>query len=364
MACRGFLECLLKLFNFLLSISGLAMIGYGIYLLIEWNRFSPGSGDDPISPVSDGAEVWKLGRPMLLVTTLSNSFLDKLPTAWFIYVFIGIGAILFLISFFGCIGAVTRNGCCLSFVNICSLKLHLIQIAQSQTSLVSLNQPKYAFLVILLILLELGAAAFIFFDHDWTDLIPHDKTRSFDMIYGFIKENWKIVKWVALGAVVLEVWFQLGLRILCLMRIYLSLAVKLMFGLYSARSLDLLKFGGHSKLFKCENHIVFYLQALVFLLAILVRAANLPADYDSDDEYIATRSIRQPLINRQGVPATGVPLTATLDQRPSRNDAWSQRMREKYGLDTSEFTYNPSDPNRFQQGGAPQTEERGRCTIL
>lgn len=282
MACRGFLECLLKLFNFLLSISGLAMIGYGIYLLIEWNRISAGSGDDPISPVGDGAEIWKFGRPMLLVTTLSDSFLDKLPTAWFIYLFIGIGAILFVISFFGCIGAVTRNGCCLSC---------------------------YAFLIILLILLELGAAAFIFFDHDWKDLIPHDKTGRFDMIYGFLKENWTIVKWVALGAVVLE--------------------------------------------------------AFIFLLAVLVRAANRPADYDSDDEYIATRStVRQPLINRQGVPATGVPLTATLEQRPSRNDAWSQRMREKYGLDTSEFTYNPTDPNRFQQGAAPQTEERSRCTIL
>lgn len=281
MACRGFLECLLKLFNFLLSVSGLAIIGYGIYLLIEWNRFSPGSGDDPISPVSDGAEIWKLGRPMLLVTTLSDSVFDKLPTAWFIYIFIGIGAILFVISFFGCIGAVTRNGCCLSC---------------------------YAFLVILLILLELGAAAFIFFDHDWKDLIPKDKTGKFDMIYGFLKENWKIVKWVALGAVVLE--------------------------------------------------------ALVFLLAILVRAANKPANYDSDDEYIARSTVRQPLINRQGVPATGVPLTAALDQRPSRNDAWSQRMREKYGLDTSEFTYNPSDPSRFQQGAAPQTEERSRCNIL
>ncbi|XP_020574711.1 tobamovirus multiplication protein 2A [Phalaenopsis equestris] len=282
MACRGFLEFLLKLFNFLLSISGLAIVGYGIYLLIEWNRFSPGSGDDPISPVSDGAEIWKLGRPMLLVTTLSGSFADKLPTAWFIYVFIGIGAILFVISFFGCIGAVSRNGCCLSC---------------------------YAFLVILLILLELGAAAFIFFDHDWKDLIPKDTTGRFDMIYGFLKENWKIVKWVALGAVIFE--------------------------------------------------------ALVFLLAILVRAANRPADYDSDDEYIAAMSnLRQPLINRQGQPATGVPLTATLDQRPSRNDAWSQRMREKYGLDTSEFTYNPSDANRFQQGAAPQAEERSRCNIL
>lgn len=282
MACRGFLECLLKLLNFLLSISGLAMVGYGIYLLVEWNRISPGSGDEPISPGSYGAEIWKLGRPMLLVTTMSDSFFDKLPSAWFIYLFIGIGAILFVISFFGCIGAVTRNGCCLSF---------------------------YASLVILLVLLQLGAAAFIFFDHDWKILIPHDKTGKFEMIYGFLKQNWKIVKWIALGVVVLE--------------------------------------------------------ALIFLLAILVRASAQPADYDSDDDYIAPRSTaRQPLINRQGAPASGLPVTATLDQRPSRNDAWSQRMREKYGLDTSEFTYNPSDPSRFQQAAAPQTEERGRCTIL
>ncbi|KAG0473008.1 hypothetical protein HPP92_014865 [Vanilla planifolia] len=282
MACRGCLECLLKLLNFLLSISGLAMIGYGIYLLVEWNRLSPGSGGEPVPPVSDIAEILKLGRPMLLSFPLTDSFYDKLPTAWFIYLFIGIGAILFVLSFFGCVGAVCRNGCCLSC---------------------------YASLVILLILLELGAAAFIFFDHNWKDLLPVDKTGKFDMIYGFLKDNWKIVKWVALGAVILE--------------------------------------------------------AFVFLLALLVRAANRPADYDSDDEYIVSRSsVRQPLINRQGVPATGVPVVATLESRPSRNDAWSQRMREKYGLDTSEFTYNPSDPSRFQQAAAPQTEEKGKCTIL
>ncbi|PKA53268.1 Tetraspanin-19 [Apostasia shenzhenica] len=282
MACCGCLEWILKLLNLLLSISGLAMIGYGVYLLVEWNRVSQGIGDVPFPPVSDSAEIWKLGRPMLLSTFLSDGFVDKLPTAWFIYLFIGIGAVLFIISFFGCIGALTRNGCCLSC---------------------------YASFVLLLILLELGAAAFIFFYHEWKDLIPADKTGKFYMIYDFLKENWNIAKWVALGAVVLE--------------------------------------------------------ALLFVLALLVRAANRPADYDSDDEYIAPRStVRQPLINRQGVPATGVPVTGTLDQRPSRNDAWSQRMREKYGLDTSEFTYNPSDPNRFQQRVAPQAEERGRCTIL
>lgn len=35
--------------------------------------------------------------------------------------------------------------------------------------------------------------------------IPADKTGDFDMIYGFLEGHWKIVRWVALGAVGLEV---------------------------------------------------------------------------------------------------------------------------------------------------------------
>lgn len=62
----------------------------------------------------------------------------------------------------------------------------------------------------------------------------------------------------------------------------------------------------------------------------MVRAANRPVDYDSDDEFMAPRpQIRQPLINRPPVPATGVPVAGSLEQRSSRNDAWSTRMREK-----------------------------------
>ncbi|KAG8088232.1 hypothetical protein GUJ93_ZPchr0010g9780 [Zizania palustris] len=109
-----------------------------------------------------------------------------------------------------------------------------------------------------------------------------------------------------------------------------------------------------------------YVQVLLFLLALVVRAMNKPAEYDSDDEIISTArisSIRQPLIHSQNIPATGVPVP-TLDQRASRNDAWSQRMREKYGLDTSQFTYNPSDPSRYQQNGVPPAEERSRCVIM
>ncbi|KAA8522093.1 hypothetical protein F0562_012593 [Nyssa sinensis] len=164
MACRGCLECLLKLLNFLLTLVGLAMVGYGIYLFVEYKRISGYSTS--ISPTSD--DVIQLGRPMLLAVSLSSSIFDHLPKAWFIYLFIGIGVVLFVISCFGCIGAVTRNGCCL----IC-----------------------YSVLVILLILVELGCAAFIFFDKSWKDEIPTDKTGDFHMIYEFLEENWKIVKW-------------------------------------------------------------------------------------------------------------------------------------------------------------------------
>ncbi|KAL6570973.1 Tobamovirus multiplication protein 2A [Orobanche gracilis] len=284
-SCRGFWECLLKVLNFFLILVGLAMIGYGVYLFVEYQNVASTEGDDaPISPSS--GEYVQLGRPMLLAVSLGDSILDKLPKAWFIYLFTGIGAMVLFIACCGCIGTSTRNGCCLTYI-------------------------KYSMMMILLILVELGLAAFIFFDKSWKEEIPTDKTGNFDIIYKFLEKHWKIIRWVALGAVTLE--------------------------------------------------------AFVFLLALVARAANIPAEYDSDEEYIGAprQQIRQPLINRPVVPATGVPVAGTLDQRPSRNDAWSTRMREKYGLDTSEFTYNPSESNRYHQQAATQPSEEGsRCTIM
>ncbi|CAK9148380.1 unnamed protein product [Ilex paraguariensis] len=259
MACRGFLECLLKLLNFLLTLVGLAMVGYGIYLFVEYKSAS--SDDTTPAPSSEGFV--QLGRPILMVLSLSSSSIfDNLPKACFF----SASSSLVMIGF--------------------------------------LKAMQYSVLVILLILVELGCAAFIFFDKSWKDDIPTDKTGDFDMLYEFLDDNWEIVRWVALGAVILE--------------------------------------------------------ALVFLLALLVRAANRPAEYDSDDEYIAgpRQQIQQPLINsRSAVPAASVPVAGTLDNRPGRNDAWSTRMREKYGLDTSKFTYN-------QQTATQPAEERSRCTIM
>ena len=37
-------------------------------------------------------------------------------------------------------------------------------------------------------------------------LIPEDKTGNFIKIYDFLREHWEIIRWVALGIVILEVW--------------------------------------------------------------------------------------------------------------------------------------------------------------
>ncbi|TVU42918.1 hypothetical protein EJB05_09343 [Eragrostis curvula] len=267
-ACRGFFEWVLKLLNLVVMAVGLAMVGYGAYLLVMWLQVLPTpppplppspSPPSPLPPspsppspspaaVAPSDELVRLGRPLLLLVdlSLSDGTSERLSSAWFIFTFIGVGVALFITSIFGCAGA--RNGCCLNI------------------------------------------------------FIPDDRTGNFDMMYSFLKENWRIVKWVALGAVIFE--------------------------------------------------------ALLFTVAIIVQSSN-QADYDSDDEYIGQASrqtgLRQPLMDQQQ--AGTDPRVPNLDYRPIRNDAWSQRLREKYGVDNF-------DPNRFQQATISPAEQRSRCTIL
>lgn len=81
MACKGFLECLLKLLNFLLTLLGLAMVGYGVYMFVMYIN----AMDDSDSP---HGELIQLGRPLLMaVSVSSSSIFDNLPTAWYGAVF-------------------------------------------------------------------------------------------------------------------------------------------------------------------------------------------------------------------------------------------------------------------------------------
>lgn len=86
MACKGFWECLLKLLNFLLTLVGLAMVGYGIYLFVEYKNHSSSGDDYPVAPTSS-AEVIEFGRPMLIAVSLADNIFDKLPKAWYEYPF-------------------------------------------------------------------------------------------------------------------------------------------------------------------------------------------------------------------------------------------------------------------------------------
>ncbi|RRT43547.1 hypothetical protein B296_00046902, partial [Ensete ventricosum] len=81
---RGFWECLLKLLNFLLTLSGLAMVGYGVYLLIECNKVSSGGdGDDEAAPTSYDPKFWMIGRPMLLFFRVFSIISPKLGMQYF-----------------------------------------------------------------------------------------------------------------------------------------------------------------------------------------------------------------------------------------------------------------------------------------
>lgn len=116
MACRGFFECILKLLNFVVMVVGLAMTGYGAYLLVMWLQVLNPSPAAPPS-VDPSGDLLRLGRPMLLLldASLSDGTAERLSSAWFIFAFIGVGVILFITSIFGCAGA--RSGCCLSTVS-------------------------------------------------------------------------------------------------------------------------------------------------------------------------------------------------------------------------------------------------------
>ncbi|GJN39610.1 hypothetical protein PR202_gb28739 [Eleusine coracana subsp. coracana] len=290
-ACRGFFEWVLKLLNLVVMAVGLAMVGYGAYLLVMWLQVLPTpppplppspsppspSPPSPLPPspsppspspaaVAPNDELVRLGRPLLLLVdlSLSDGTSERLSSAW------------------------KHTG--------------YLMLNASHVSVSNFRNLPYSFLIILFVLVELAAGGFIFFNHSWKEVIPDDRTGNFDMMYNFLKENWRIVKWVALGAVIFE--------------------------------------------------------ALLFTVAIIVQSGN-QADYDSDDEYITQPSgqtgLRQPLMNQQQ--AGTDPRVPNLDYRPIRNDAWSQRLREKYGVDNF-------DPNRFQQATISPAEQRNRCSIL
>ncbi|KAI3892505.1 hypothetical protein MKX03_018066 [Papaver bracteatum] len=152
MAKRQFFEFILKTLNFLLLLCGLALVGFGTFHLVKW---------------------------ILTSNEVHSAYMKhNLLSAWFLIFFIIVGTILFAVSCSGCIGISAKNRCCLYL---------------------------YSVFMAILILFEIGLGAFVAYDRRWKERIPKDKTGKLNSSYAFIESNWKICRWVALGAVILEV---------------------------------------------------------------------------------------------------------------------------------------------------------------
>ncbi|AES87215.2 tetraspanin family protein [Medicago truncatula] len=154
MAKRPFFEFILKVINLVFFVWGLGTLGYGLACFFKWKQTLPN------------------GSHRLLLAQQSQ---ETLPKALFIYVMIGIGAILLIISCVGYIGTALRSPCCLL---------------------------TYCVFLVPLIIVELGIALFIFFDHR-KQVIPKDVNE--DIIYNFFNDHWKIFRWIALGEFILQI---------------------------------------------------------------------------------------------------------------------------------------------------------------
>uniref|UniRef100_A0A0D9WUG3 Uncharacterized protein n=1 Tax=Leersia perrieri TaxID=77586 RepID=A0A0D9WUG3_9ORYZ len=143
----------------------------------------------------------------------------------------------------------------------------------------------YTILAVLMMILEAALAADLFFNEHWIQDLPYDRTGELNNLLSFIQTNFDLCKWAAFAIVAT--------------------------------------------------------QALSLLLATILRTMvyTPSADSDSDEDFVV---IRRPLLVAQGAPTY---LPTTVDSRGFHPDLWSSRMRQKYGLNSSNYTYNTLDPN-------------------
>ncbi|KAJ6947920.1 tobamovirus multiplication protein 2A-like [Populus alba x Populus x berolinensis] len=158
-----------QLINSFFTLSGLAIVSYALHCLLKLKAAAP----PPHVQTKHEIARALLGSDQDISKWLSN----KLPAAWFIYLLLVIGASLVIISSVGCIGTATRSPCCLCF---------------------------YSSLLVALFVAQVGVASFMLFDHNWEQAVPNDRSGSFHSTYHFLTINWKIIRWVVIGALVLE----------------------------------------------------------------------------------------------------------------------------------------------------------------
>ncbi|XP_010540868.1 PREDICTED: tetraspanin-19 [Tarenaya hassleriana] len=146
---RSCLQSILKMVNSLLGMVGIAIILYAVWLIRKWEEEM---GNLPFDDADH-------------------------PVPWFIYVFLGLGASLCVITCAGHIAAETVNGCCLYL---------------------------YMGFIFLLLMLEGGVVADIFLNREWKEDFPEDPSGAFHQLTEFIESNFEICKWIGLSVVCVQ----------------------------------------------------------------------------------------------------------------------------------------------------------------
>ncbi|KAK9822476.1 hypothetical protein WJX81_008318 [Elliptochloris bilobata] len=141
----------------------------------------------------------------------------------------------------------------------------------------------YSVLMVLLLLAQAAVAVAFFADESWRRHLPPDATGEAEWMTRVIEENVVVCRWVGLAVLLVQV--------------------------------------------ACMG--------LAYALSSAQQRLLLDASMDEEDEVWGRR---RPLLPQSA--ANGRAPHGASGTSPSRTDAWSARMRDKYGLDTSQFGYN------------------------
>ncbi|KAL8160697.1 hypothetical protein V2J09_002234 [Rumex salicifolius] len=302
--CHGFLAFNLKFFNFVQFFVGILMVVYSIYVLTQCHNHAPVAPAPSVAPAPDSPD-FRFYRfksmpfrdridPLYLADgmvsgsdELADLDFSDLPALWFIYCFMGVGALLCSISCIGHIAAEASNGCCLCFVS--SLTIHII-VPNHNISTEKIILVQYTLLITMVLFLEGTMVAFIAIDHSWEKVLPFDPTGELESLKDFIQENADLCKWVGIA-------------------------------LIAAQALSLL--------------LAFVLRAMV-----TIQREN----SDIEDNYADPRAgNKEPLLTKQPGQASA---SVKGEVKTNVSDIWSSRMREKYGLHgrSSKYMMNQNPP--------------------
>ncbi|XP_074312263.1 tetraspanin-19 [Silene latifolia] len=140
---RSLFQSLLKLFNGVIGMSGIAMIIYGIWMMRVWENQT---GESPFHD-------------------------SDFPLPWFIYAFLGLGLIYCIIAFLGHLAAETLNACCLYI---------------------------YMMFLFLILVLQGVITADVFLNRNWEQDFPTDATGNLHHLRIFLRDNFDFFKWIGL----------------------------------------------------------------------------------------------------------------------------------------------------------------------